>query len=156
MSPVQGTSACERSEPGPPLAESPACTRRLRSVHMGCGYAGLRSFAGAQSVTECRLRGSTIAAGSSCLGCLTASMTSTARPEGSGELLYCNGPSSHGLQELDLVLVVLLLQVGHKMMPTGPSSSSTSPIYSGGICFSFFTRARCGRCFVIKLISLTT
>ena len=26
--------------------------------------------------------------------------------------LYCNGPNSHGLQELDLVLVVLLLQVG--------------------------------------------
>ena len=26
--------------------------------------------------------------------------------------MYCNGPNSHGLQELDLVLVVLLLQVG--------------------------------------------
>ena len=28
-------------------------------------------------------------------------------------MYYCNGPNSHGLQELDLVLVVLLLQVGH-------------------------------------------
>ena len=26
--------------------------------------------------------------------------------------LYCNGPNSHGLRELDLVLVVPLLQVG--------------------------------------------
>ena len=39
----------------------------------------------------------------------------------------------HGLRELDLVLVVLRVQVGHAhahvMMPTGASLSSTSPIH---------------------------
>ena len=40
--------------------------------------------------------------------------------------LYCNGPNSHGLQELDLVLVVLLLQ--DRMMATGPSSSGSLPM----------------------------
>ena len=42
--------------------------------------------------------------------------------------LYCNGPNSHGLQELDLVLVVLLLHVGLDDGHAGPSSCGLWPM----------------------------
>ena len=59
-----------------------------------------------RSVTECRRYGA-LAAGPPPL-CLTHRVYDVRRA-GS---LYCNGASSHGLRELDLVLVAILLQVG--------------------------------------------
>ena len=52
----ESTSVCERSEPGGPNP------RPVLVGFRGCGYAGLRGFAGARSVTECRLRGSSCGA----------------------------------------------------------------------------------------------